>query len=293
MCLRPDSQPAVVIHRSWGGSIYHNFSDPGSLFHLYVSEATNGTGLAKWVTNSQIVHAVSTTVTGPYQRREVVLPNDGTSKTSNSNPQVLYDKSSRTFLLFHILGGGDFQLLVANSTSGPWHPHKFGLGGCNNPSTSLRLVLCQACQTSQQMPLLTAAAFHPTNGSLYVLCHDTQFSLYGFHPKGSKPAWQMEPSPPIPTLQTNCNVNKCDRRDVEGNCEDPFLFFDRHARFHVVAHCYTCYWYPATARPGINGSRGTGSPCVNGSAFCSGHGFSATGEKGDWTYIGGPDGPVK
>ena len=31
---------------SWGGSIlYHNDSDPGSLFHLYVTEETGGKGL--------------------------------------------------------------------------------------------------------------------------------------------------------------------------------------------------------------------------------------------------------
>eukprot|EP01052_Picozoa_sp_SAG31_P018730 SAG31_NODE_1339_length_8727_cov_6.433125_8_plen_351_part_00 len=256
---------------SWGGSIFKNWSDPTSLFHLYVSEATNGTGLASWVTNSQIVHAVSSTATGPYSRRQVVLQNDGTAKTSNSNPQVLYDESSSTFLLFHILAQGNFQLLIANSTEGPWHPHEFGLGGCNNPT----------------------AAFHPTNGSLYVLCHDAQFSLYGFHPVAGKYAWQVKPAAPIPTLQNNCNVNKCDRRDVEGNCEDPFLFFDRHSRFHVVAHCYTCYWYPATKRPtgaGVLG-RTASDGCTNGTAFCSGHGFSATGERGDWTYVGGPDAP--
>jgi hypothetical protein len=186
---------------SWGASIFKNFSDPTSQYHLYVSEATNGTGLASWVTNSQIVHAVSDSLTGPYQRRNVVSPNDGTAATSTSNPQVLLDPISRTFLLFHIRKQGEFHLFTSNSTGGPWSLHEFGLGGCNNPT----------------------AAFHPTNGSLYVLCHDTQFSLYGFHPSHGEPAWMVKPSAAIPTLQSDCGKkNSCDRRDVEGNCEGVF-----------------------------------------------------------------------
>ena len=72
-----------------------------------------------------------------------------------------------------------------------------------------------------------------------------------------------------------------------------FIYFDRHARFHVIAHCYTCYWYPLPNRPGAPSKfypPGKGT-CVPGSAFCSGHGFSTTGEEGNWTWIGGDDAP--
>lgn len=74
---------------------------------------------------------------------------------------------------------------------------------------------------------------------------------------------------------------------------DPFIYFDRHARFHVIAHCYTCYWYPLPNRPGTPSSHyPTGkSSCLPGSAFCSGHGFSTTGDEGNWTWIGGGDAP--
>jgi hypothetical protein len=43
----------------------------------------------------------------------------------------------------------------------------------------------------------------------------------------------------------------------------------------------------------INGSAkpSSSSECARGSAYCSAHGFSATGEADDWTYIGGPDAP--
>ena len=241
---------------SWGGSIYHNLTDPQSLYHLYVTEETDGKGLNSWVSNSQIIHAVSRSPLGPFVKRDVV------SKPPTTNPQVLYDPASRTFLLFHIRGAGSFQLFVSQSVDGPWTAQPFSLGSCNNPT----------------------AAFHP-NGTLYVMCHDGQFSLFSFHATPTTPAWKGARSAAIPTLQVGKNKN------VPGNCEDPFLYFDRHGRFHAVAHCYTCYWYPLPNRPG-QPSRfyppGKGS-CVPGSSFCSGHGFSSSGEAGSWTWIGGGD----
>ena len=244
---------------SWGGSIYRNATDPAGLYHLYVTEETGGRGLASWVTNSQIVHAVSQSPLGPYSKKDVVSP------PPTTNPQVLYDPSSGTFLLFHIRGSGSFQLYVSASVDGPWTPHRFSLGGCNNPT----------------------AAFHP-NGTLYVMCHDSQFSLYSFNATDGKPAWQGAASAPTPTLTVGKNKN------VPGNCEDPFLYFDRHGRFHVIAHCYTCYWYPLPDRPGPSSKYyppGKGSGCLPGSAFCAGHGFSTTGAEGNWTWIGGGDAP--
>jgi hypothetical protein len=181
---------------SWGGSIYHNASDPKGLYHLYVTEETGGKGLASWISNSQIVHAVSQTPLGPFQRKDVV------SKPPTTNPQVLHDPSTGTFLLFHIRGAGSFQLFVSTSVDGPWLPHDFSLGGCNNPT----------------------ASFHP-NGTLFVLCHDSHFSLYSFRATGQKPAWEGHRSAPIPTLVAG------KRRNAPGNCEG--------------AHTTVSLWYAA------------------------------------------------
>lgn len=169
---------------SWGGSIYHNASDSSGLYHLYVTEETDGKGLNSWISNSQIIHAVATTPLGPYRRKDVV------SKPATTNPQIVYDPRTGLFLLFHIRGAGSFQLFVSPSVDGPWTPRPFHLGGCNNPT----------------------AAFHP-NGTLYVLCHDSQFSLHGFHPTASTPAWEATPAPAIGTLKVGKNKN------VPGNCE--------------------------------------------------------------------------
>lgn len=73
---------------SWGGSIYHNASDSRGLYHLYVTEETDGKGLYSWISNSQIIHAVATTPFGPYRRKDVV------STPPTTNPQVLHDPTT-------------------------------------------------------------------------------------------------------------------------------------------------------------------------------------------------------
>ena len=52
----------------------------------------------------------------------------------------------------------------------------------------------------------------------------------------------------------------------------------------------TCYWYPAQSRPGRPDPARDGA-CEPGVSFCAGHGFSATGNAGDWTWVGGPEAP--
>lgn len=112
---------------------------------------------------------------------------------------------------------------------------------------------------------------------------------------------------------------------------DPFLYFDRNGYFHVIAHCYTCYWWPSTgftldgrcglgqrpdcnpgaptatlaprlgrcfpsdvgspSAPGSRGPRRQRGDCSPLSAHCSGHGYSRTGQADNWTWIGGEDAP--
>ena len=149
-------------------------------------------------------------------------------------------------------GSGDFQLRTSHSVDGPWNLTRFAIGGCNNPT----------------------AAFHP-NRSLFVLCHDSVFSLHRLDPDGTQPAWRAArtAAPAIPTLVSR--GPGADPRSNPGNCEDPFIFFDRSGRFHVLAHCYTHdQYYPGEA-----------------GVFCSAHGFSETGEAATWTWVGGRDAP--
>jgi len=53
--------------------------------------------------------------------------------------------------------------------------------------------------------------------------------------QGSGSLWESKPAPAIPTLVQGAAGT--DRRNVEGNCEDPWISFDASGRFHVIAHC--------------------------------------------------------
>ena len=73
------SRQTLVIracaHRSscryWGGSVLRG--DDGQ-FHMWASEIVAGCGIWTWMPNSQVVHAVSDSLSKPFRRREVVFP---------------------------------------------------------------------------------------------------------------------------------------------------------------------------------------------------------------------------
>jgi hypothetical protein len=55
---------------------------------------------------SYLPHCTRQPIRRPYERADVVSPPPST------NPQIVYDQSSQTFLLFHITGGSSFGLCV-------------------------------------------------------------------------------------------------------------------------------------------------------------------------------------
>ena len=57
---------------TWGASVVQLPSD-GQRWHMYVSEFRDGCGVTSWQTNSQIVHVVGTSPTGPWRREGVAL----------------------------------------------------------------------------------------------------------------------------------------------------------------------------------------------------------------------------
>lgn len=176
---------------------------------------------------------------------------------------MIYDPSSRQWLLFVIRGAGSSvskpssqaplatssQLYTAATLAGPWHAAPSGgFGHCNNP----------------------APAVYP-NGTLYVVCHNDQTLILW-----RAAAWNA-------TWEVLWDVSDY-RPAVPGNCEDPFLFFDASGNFHIVAHCYTCYWYPSP-----DGAPGKGAIPCDGNARPSAHGFSRDGR--NFTWAGAMDAP--
>ena len=92
------SHPAYFNNsmETWGGNV-HQTED--GMYHMMLAGFVNGAGLGGWEVDSQIVHAVSDRPEGPFAMKSVVLP------TFNHNPHLLYDPTTKTYLLYS-LGAG-------------------------------------------------------------------------------------------------------------------------------------------------------------------------------------------
>jgi len=101
---------------------------------MFASEFINGCGLMSWETNSQVIHATSSTPQGPYTVKDVALP------TEHHNPTIR-KATDGTYLLYTIgenydkpvnckvgevrsegvmVGGGIIVLAYSKSLDGPW-----------------------------------------------------------------------------------------------------------------------------------------------------------------------------
>eukprot|EP00049_Salpingoeca_infusionum_P001842 m.51412 g.51412 ORF g.51412 m.51412 type:complete len:389 (+) comp11238_c0_seq1:22-1188(+) len=225
---------------SWGGNMVLYKGE----YHLFVAEMVGGCGLSYWQRNSQVVHATSATVEGPYVKKDVAL------LPWAHNPQVVVDtrNTTPTFYLFHIGSGDNTSHTVtcppypvfnshvaapppapngalyhsAPDPSGPWTPHELPFG-CNNPA-----------------PLLLS------NGTWLVLCNSGGYPMYSA-PRIEGP-WQKVAS-----------LGNAPSQD--GVWEDPFLFQDKRGNFHAIFHAYNA-----------------STPCdACDSALVSGHMFSQDG----------------
>jgi hypothetical protein len=84
---------------SWGGTAVY---DPSSkLWHGFFSEFYGGCGVLSWESQSQIVHAVSSSPTGPF------IKNDVTIGAEAHNAEARRDPVTGEYLLFHIGSGSN------------------------------------------------------------------------------------------------------------------------------------------------------------------------------------------
>lgn len=195
---------------SWGGNILPGAANDQS-WHLWVAEIPEG--LANWGSRSRCVHAVASSMQGPYKKSGVVMP------AECHNPEVIRDRSTGTgYLLAHIGHGAAASPLAKSSwlaravvPGGPFtplntsavDPHRHG---CNNP----------------------APAFHP-NGTLFVVCN--QFQLTSIHPD----ALRRDTGEWTPLRSSGLDAPK---PEDGRHWEDAFLWFDSRGHWHILYHCY-------------------------------------------------------
>lgn len=204
-------------------------------YHLFVAEMVLDCPLSDWTTNSQCIHATSSSPVGPFVKQDVSIG------VWCHNPQVVMFNESggaASFALFHIgdssafgagkhvrnctanassttpaaaalLPDGDpphirstansSTIQLSNSPGGPWQPVSPGPPACNNPA-----------------PLL-----HP-NGTWFLVC--ASIKLY------SAPAlagpWTF-----VLTLPTGGAPGS--------QLEDAFLFLDPRGNWHILFHAFS------------------------------------------------------
>jgi len=83
------------FHTSWGANIQRSHED--GLYHMFVSEMKGNCTLTSWIPNSQVVHAVSESLTGRFTFKEVLFD------TFHHNPRLAVANDG-TYLLYMIGG---------------------------------------------------------------------------------------------------------------------------------------------------------------------------------------------
>ena len=224
---------------SWCGAIASDPLDP-SLFHLFSSEMSGGCGLGIWRSGSQVVHATSRVVTGPFERKETLIQPEA------HNPQIVTAPDG-TFLLYDSYGGpdsgckavtnyttcksvsycacvaagpGNFTFHSAPAPTGPWTPHTVAV---NYP--------CHSCN-------LTPAPVVLRNGTILVALH---CDAGGAFATCDMTMWRADDwRGPYTTVHTVGNGKSnglvWNASQSPGHPEDPFLWEDARGRLHALLH---------------------------------------------------------
>ena len=207
---------------------------------MYVARMANECGLDKWTSVSQVDHAVSKKITGPYEFHDVAigvwshnpapitLP-DGTfaifhignglhdgnvTDCSNGNDRVLFSEPSSS------LSSSGSTVHTSSSLYGPWEPLENNtLPGCNNP-----------------------APFVHSNGTIYIVCQEKLYRTESIYNNWTFVSNVSHPNGPSAIY------------------EDPYLYVDHRGHFHLLYHAYQTF---------------TAQTCVN--STVSAHAYSEDG----------------
>jgi len=227
---------------SWGGSVALGEDEK---YHMFAAEMANECGLNSWGTNSLVVHAISDSPTGPFERREVVVDAFAHNPTVSRAPDG-------TWVLYHIgcgtpnkypkcekcsdgrTGGcpraheqvactaNTTHLMYAESLNGPWIALNATI---TNPNNNFNI--------DNPSPV-----FFP-NGTVLLLGRGTTSKNVRTI---IAPSWRG-PYTLGPLLNLHASV------------EDPFLYRDARGNFHSLFHEYSAWsGYHAFSRDGLHWS---------------------------------------
>jgi len=104
----------------WGSSVVKG---EDGLYHMFASRWAKEIGFGKWVSNSEIVRAVSPTPEGPYEFQEVVLPMRGREYFDGlvtHNPRII--KYGKYYLLYYM--GTSYDFPIPESDENIWADYR-------------------------------------------------------------------------------------------------------------------------------------------------------------------------
>ena len=229
---------------SWGGSV---IQDPDTKkFNMFAAVFEDGKGLDAWMSNSEIMHLVADTPSGPFKPTTNGNKSDGVIVIAEAHNPTIIRASDGTYLLFSI---GHSPFLTSASLDGPWAKVRFPT--CNNPT-----------------PLVI-----PERPEVYVYCHGGPDENHWGSSVGMTwtPHWA---SGIWHTASNNTDDIHGGGKDLIGHpVEDPFAWYapstnpNAPGSFHLLGHGFRMGMVnnsdgaPRIRGHGTTASTGSGAPC--------------------------------
>ena len=229
---------------SWGANVLYSKED--NKFHMFVAEMKGDCTLTSWIPNSQVVHAISSSLEGPYEFQNVLFD------TFHHNPRLIQNPNDGSYLLFMI--GGNHS-----STSG--EP-----GNCSSIPPAVgelldtNIVVARATSlngpwTVPQGPLIKRGKVNEwdyvvTNPTPIILPNGTALLYY----RGTPKYWQDDSDVDSPLdLPESVGVARAphwsgpyekvfNKPILSVMNEDPFAWRNTRGDFHLLTHGRSDWW---------------------------------------------------
>mmetsp|Transcript_13508 Transcript_13508/g.19770 ORF Transcript_13508/g.19770 Transcript_13508/m.19770 type:complete len:596 (+) Transcript_13508:169-1956(+) len=213
------------VHTSWGASIVYSNHD--QLYHMYVSEITcppdyvksTRCGLNFWQTQSQVAHATSPTLQGPYVRQKAVVApfaHNPTVRYSPNNPSVWH----MYYISHH---DGPVQVITSSDYGQTWSP------------------------PTKISPFQNPAPLMKDDGTLWLYHRNDHLQMEdkdSCSDEGIRLSMCSSPTSPCTEFdETTKEINTKKKKPiVKHTAEDPFVFIDTRGNYHMLANAlpYKC-----------------------------------------------------
>ena len=255
--IAPQGYGMIPNITTWGGGILvEPINSTNNMYHLYVSRMSNDCPLEHYGTNSRVDHAVSSSITGPYEFSDVAIP----TFSHNPAPVELWKPTNEQwkYAIFHLGagtngtdGGYDCRSSWKNNNVVNDVPILGDDGQIRSSKTQRRLLREKTTRPpigggkanihvskSLNGPWVTlldhnlvhcnnpAPWVNPVNGTLFVVCNNGKSTIFKSEHGDVSGTYEFV---------TEFHPGAPGSTDAH---EDPFLYTDANGNFHIIYHTY-------------------------------------------------------